>query len=92
MQCLLDGDGLDRVMPEGPERRAIGPTRARDGEGTGVLVQIQRVLNDIKLKRFPRQRAGGELPVEGECVDGVAQRGGALPDAVGEIGHARSNP
>src|ERR1700744_3231770 len=79
-------------MPEGSQGRTIGPARACDGEGAGVLVQIQRVLNDIKLERFARQRASGEFPGERQCVDGIAQRGGAWPDAIGETGHVNGTP
>ena len=71
-------------MTASSQCRGPSPRRLREPAETA---EIDRVLDDVGLEPVARQRAGGELGVEGQPQDRLAQLRCALPGFVGETGH-----
>src|SRR3712207_2038631 len=57
----------------------VGGFHGRSREGSRVGTEVECILDDVVLKSGTRQRASRELAVEGQLMNGTAQRLGPLP-------------
>jgi hypothetical protein len=91
VQGLLDRDRAQCRVGEGLQCRDLRRLRRGERQYPRILPEIDRVLDDIEAEPLARQRPGGQLGVERQPVDRLAQPFILLPGFVAKPHHASSH-